>query len=62
MIRELQLEYIGWKTGDKILTDEEIIEKYAEKRNADDLIRQAAKQVVITKLGITAEQFKLLFG
>jgi hypothetical protein len=58
----IALEYIGWKDGDEILTHEEIDEKVSEKRNAIYLIEEAARQIVLTKLGITADEAKLLLG
>ena len=56
--RCIHLRYIDWKDGDQILTDEEILDKVDALR----LSRQAAKQVVLTKLGITADELVSLLG
>ena len=56
--RVIHLTYIGWKDGDQILTDQEILDKV----DAVRLSRQAAKQVVLTKLGITADELLSLLA
>ena len=49
---------IGWKQGDKELTDEEI----QDACNAAYVAKQAAKQAVLDRLGITADEAALLLG
>jgi len=49
---------IGWKQGDKELTDEEI----QDACNAAYVAKQAAKQAVMTKLGLTADEVKALLS
>ena len=49
---------IGWKDGDKELTDEEIQDACHALYKA----KQKAKQAVLDKLGITADEAALLLG
>ncbi|NBW18965.1 MAG: hypothetical protein EBR82_64420 [Caulobacteraceae bacterium] len=49
---------IGWKQGDKELTDEEI----QDACNAQYVAKQAAKQAVLDRLSITADEAALLLG
>jgi hypothetical protein len=49
---------IGWKDGDKELTDEEI----QDACNNAYLAKQTAKQAVLDRLGITADEAALLLG
>jgi hypothetical protein len=49
---------IGWKDGDKELSDAEI----QDACNAAYVAKQAAKQAVLDRLGITADEAALLLG
>jgi hypothetical protein len=49
---------IGWKQGDKELTDDEI----QDACNAAYKAKQKAKQAVLDRLGITADEAALLLG
>jgi hypothetical protein len=56
--RSIYLRLIGWKDGDKTLTDEQITDAY----NALVLIKQTAKIALLKKLDITADEATLLLG
>ena len=56
--RYVYLQFIGWKDGDKELSDEEI----QDGCNAIYVAKQAAKQAVLDRLGITADEAALLLG
>ena len=56
--RHIYLTSIGWKDGDKELSDEEI----QDGCNAIYVAKQAAKQAVLDRLGITADEAALLLG
>ena len=56
--RHIYLTSIGWKDGDKELSEDEI----QNGRNAALVAKQAAKQVVLDRLGITADEAKLLLS
>ena len=56
--RYIYLTSIGWQDGDKELTDDEI----QDACNAAYLAKQAAKQTVLDRLGITADEAALLLG
>ena len=49
---------IGWKQGDKELTDQEI----QDACDAINAAKQADKQAVMTKLGLTADEVKALLS
>jgi hypothetical protein len=52
------LTSIGWQDGDKELTDEEI----QDACNALYKAKQKAKQAILDRLGITADEAALLLG
>lgn len=56
--RHIYLTSIGWNEGDKELTDNEI----QDACNAIYVAKQAAKQAVLDRLGITADEAALLLG
>jgi hypothetical protein len=56
--RAIQLRFIGWKDGDKTLTDEQITDAY----NALVMSKQTAKVALLKKLDITADEAALLLG
>jgi hypothetical protein len=56
--RHIYLTSIGWKDGDTELSDDEI----QDACNAAYVAKQAAKQVVLNKLGITADEAALLLS
>ena len=56
--RHIYLTSIGWKDGDTELSDEEI----QDACNAAYVAKQAAKQAVLTKLGLTADEVTALLG
>ena len=56
--RYIYLTSIGWKDGDIELSDDEI----QDACNARYVAKQAAKQAVLDRLGITADEAALLLG
>lgn len=56
--RYTYLASIGWKDGDKELSDAEI----QDACNAIYVVKQAAKQAVLDRLGITADEAALLLN
>lgn len=56
--RYVYLQSIGWKEGDEELSDDQI----QNGRNAALVAKQAAKQVILDRLGITADEAKLLLS
>ena len=52
------LQSIGWKDGDKPLSEDEI----QDACNAMFLARQAARQAVLDKLGLTQDEAQALLG
>jgi hypothetical protein len=56
--RHIYLTSIGWKDGDKELTEAEI----QDACNVAYVAKQAAKKAVLEKLGITADEAALLLG
>lgn len=56
--RNIYLTSIGWKDGDKELSDAEI----QDACNAAYVAKQTAKQAVLDRLGITANEVALLLN
>jgi hypothetical protein len=56
--RAIHLRLIGWKDGDKTLTDEQITDAY----NALVMAKETAKVALLKKLDITADEAALLLG